>query len=86
MVAEMKKRIEANMAMLAPEELMKSWMAFGGQATEQFRKMMTSAAGARRERATRETMTDTIFALATPPGRGAVAVIRISGSGHRRIC
>ena len=46
LVAEMKKRVEANMAMLAPEELMKNWMAFGGQATEQFRKMMTSAAGA----------------------------------------
>lgn len=26
-------------------------------------------------------MTDTIFALATPPGRGAVAVIRLSGPG-----
>ena len=25
-------------------------------------------------------MTDTIFALATPPGRGAIAVIRLSGS------
>ena len=24
-------------------------------------------------------MTDTIFALATPPGRGAIAVIRLSG-------
>ncbi len=26
-------------------------------------------------------MTDTIFALATPPGRGAVAVVRVSGPG-----
>ncbi len=26
-------------------------------------------------------MSDTIFALATPPGRGAVAIIRLSGSG-----
>jgi len=26
-------------------------------------------------------MTDTIFALATPPGRGAIAVLRLSGSG-----
>ena len=40
MVAEMKAR----MASLAPEEVMKSWMSFGGQATEQFRKMMTTAA------------------------------------------
>ena len=28
-------------------------------------------------------MTDTIFALATPPGRGAVAVVRVSGPGAR---
>ena len=28
-------------------------------------------------------MTDTIFALATPPGRGAVAVIRLSGPATR---
>ena len=39
MVGEMKAR----MASLAPEEVMKSWMSFGGQATEQFRKMMTTA-------------------------------------------
>ena len=39
MVAEMKAR----MASLAPEELMKNWMAFGGQATDQFRKLMTAA-------------------------------------------
>lgn len=26
-------------------------------------------------------MTDTLFALATPPGRGAIAVIRLSGPG-----
>ena len=29
--------------MLAPEELMKNWMAFGGQASEQFRKLMATA-------------------------------------------
>jgi len=45
MVQEMKKRLEANMALVAPEELMRNWMAFGGQATEQFRKLMTAAAG-----------------------------------------
>jgi hypothetical protein len=44
MVQEMKKRMEANMAMVAPEELIRSWMTFGGQATEQFRKLMTAAA------------------------------------------
>jgi len=26
-------------------------------------------------------MQDTIFALATPPGRGAIAVMRLSGPG-----
>jgi Family of unknown function (DUF6489) len=44
MVAEMKKRMEANMAALAPEELMKAWTAFGVQATDQFRQLMTAAA------------------------------------------
>ncbi len=45
LVDEMTKRAEANMAMLQPDELMKSWMAWGGQAQEQFRKLMTTAAG-----------------------------------------
>ena len=45
LVAEMKKRMDANVAMLAPEELMKNWMSFGGQASEQFMKLMTAAAG-----------------------------------------
>jgi hypothetical protein len=36
----------SNMAMLAPEELMKNWMAFGAGAQDQFRKLMTAAAGA----------------------------------------
>ena len=26
-----------------------------------------------------DTLTDTIFALATPPGRGAIAILRLSG-------
>ena len=43
MVAEMQKRMDANMAALAPEELMKSWMSFGAGAQEQFRKLMTAA-------------------------------------------
>jgi hypothetical protein len=45
LTAEMKKRIDANIAMAAPEELMKNWMAFGGQAQEQFLKLMSAAAG-----------------------------------------
>lgn len=43
-VQEMKNRMDANLAMVAPEELMKNWMSFGGQATEQFRKLLTAAA------------------------------------------
>ncbi len=43
-VEEMKRRMDANIAMLEPETLLKSWMAMGGQATEQFQKLMTAAA------------------------------------------
>ena len=50
LVKEMKSRLDANLAMAAPEELMKSWMAFGGQASEQFMKLMTAAAGAAAKR------------------------------------
>lgn len=39
-VNEMQKRIESNMAMLSPDELVKNWMAFGAGAQEQFRKLM----------------------------------------------
>ena len=39
-VSEMQKRIDANMAMLSPDELVKNWMAFGAGAQEQFRKML----------------------------------------------
>jgi hypothetical protein len=44
MMTEMQSRLKANMAALQPEELMKNWMMFGGQAQEQFRKLMTAAA------------------------------------------
>ena len=44
MVQEMKSRLDANMAMVAPEELMRNWMILGGQASEQFMKLMTAAA------------------------------------------
>lgn len=46
MVGEMQKRMTENMAALAPEELVKNWMAFGAGAQEQFMKLMTAAAGA----------------------------------------
>ena len=45
LVAEMSKRLSANVSMLQPDELMKTWMTLGGQAQEQFTRMM-SAAGA----------------------------------------
>lgn len=45
LVEEMRKRFDSNVAMLQPEELMKSWMAFGGQAQEQFLKLMAGAMG-----------------------------------------
>jgi hypothetical protein len=48
MVKEMKARMDANLAAAAPEELMRSWMAFGGQASEQFMKLMTAAASSGR--------------------------------------
>ena len=44
LVGEMKNRMDANIHMLQPDELMKSWMSFGGQAQEQFMRMMLSAA------------------------------------------
>ena len=46
LVREMKSRMDANLALAAPEELVKTWMTFGGQASEQFMKLMTAAAGA----------------------------------------
>jgi hypothetical protein len=44
LMGEMQARMKANMAALAPDELLKNWMAFGGQAQEHFRKLMTAAA------------------------------------------
>ena len=46
LVAEMRRRFDENVNMMKPEELMKSWMTFGGQAQEQFMKLMSAAAGA----------------------------------------
>jgi hypothetical protein len=40
LVGEMKNRIDANIAMLSPEEFLKNWMSFGAGAQEQFRKMI----------------------------------------------
>ncbi len=44
-VSEMQKRFDSNVSMMQPEELMKSWMSFGGAAQDQFFKLMSAAAG-----------------------------------------
>lgn len=43
MVAEMQKRMEANVAAMQPEELIKTWTSFGLQAQDQFRRVMEAA-------------------------------------------
>ena len=43
LVAEMQRRMDANMAAMQPEELMRSWTAYGAQATEKFRNLMGMA-------------------------------------------
>jgi hypothetical protein len=40
LVEEMKRRIDSNMSMISPDEMMKNWMSFGAGAQEQFRKLM----------------------------------------------
>lgn len=50
LVSEMRKTLEANMSMLAPEELVKSWMSFGAGAQEQFRKLMEAGMGGAAQR------------------------------------
>ena len=44
LVEEMKARYAANLDAVRPEELMKTWMSFGGQSMDQFRKLMENAA------------------------------------------
>ena len=43
LVNEMTKRLDANISLLQPDEMMKSWMSLGGQAQDQFMKLMTLA-------------------------------------------
>ena len=43
LVAEMKRRMDENIAGLQPDELMKTWTSFGLQAQDQFRKLMEAA-------------------------------------------
>jgi hypothetical protein len=44
LVAEMGKRMEANLKLMSGESLMSSWMSVGTQAQDAFVKLMTSAA------------------------------------------
>ena len=43
LVAEMQKRMDANLSAMQPDELMKSWTSFGLQAQDQFRRLMEAA-------------------------------------------
>ncbi len=43
LVEEMTKRMQANSAALQPEEMLRTWMNWGGQAQEQFRNLMKAA-------------------------------------------
>ena len=45
LVGEMQRRMDANISALEPEALVKNWMALGGQAQEQFAKLMSAAVG-----------------------------------------
>ena len=40
LVNEMKGRIDANMSMMSPDEMLKNWTAFGAGAQDHFRKLM----------------------------------------------
>ncbi len=44
LVAEMQRRMDENMALMQPEEIMKTWTSFGIQAQDQFRRLMELAA------------------------------------------
>ena len=46
LVKEISGRLTQNAALLQPEELMRTWVSFGGQAQEQFMRMMTAATNA----------------------------------------
>ena len=46
LMEQMKVRFEQNMELLKPEEMMKGWMAVGGQAQDAMRRFMETAAAA----------------------------------------
>ena len=63
---------------------MKSWMTFGGAGPGAVLQADERCDRRRDAGGTKAVMRDTIFALATAPGRAAVAVVRLSGPGRRR--
>ena len=44
LVDEMQKRVDSNLHRLQPDELMRNWMNFGGQAQEHFMRLLQQAA------------------------------------------
>lgn len=46
LVEEMTRRMQGNLDSLRPEEIWRSWMMWGGQAQEQFRNLVATAARA----------------------------------------
>jgi hypothetical protein len=46
LVDQMKRSMDAHMAALSPDELMKTWMSFGVGAQEQFRKLFEAGLAA----------------------------------------
>jgi hypothetical protein len=44
LVEEMTKRMQANMSLLAPDALMRSWMQMGAQAQESFMGLLSAGA------------------------------------------
>jgi hypothetical protein len=46
LVAEMGKRMEANLKLMSPDTLMESWMSVGTQAQDAFVRLMTSGVAA----------------------------------------
>jgi hypothetical protein len=45
LVSEMTTRAQENLKLMAPDAMMRSWMAYGGQAQDAFLKLMSTAAG-----------------------------------------
>jgi len=43
LVEEMTRRMQGNIQSLQPEEILRSWMVWGGQAQEQFRNLVATA-------------------------------------------